>query len=149
MNKTCCCAGGLCTSIWLKCKNKLNWKNPLFNQSWTSPKVFQSWFNPKHGYKIVNKRSQMTNQHLGLLSERIITFWRRLKTADALPIHTTIKAPHNKIPCILTTRLRLLIAYWLMPHHCITSKQDSQPRTTLTHSPPDPYLLEEVSLYLF
>ena len=52
-------------------------------------------------------------------------------------------------PGISNTQPRLLIAYQPTSHHCTANKQTNNLRTTYTHSPPDHYLVEKESLYLF
>ena len=81
----------------------------------------------------------------GLLSERIVTCHILDKTKERW---CPTNPPHNQVTGISTTRLRSFIVYWPTPHHWTASKQVSQLWTTYTHSPPDPYLVEEESLHL-
>ena len=144
MNKTRRGAGWLRAAIQLKCKSKFTIKKVLFstNHKFPPPQDFWSWFNLKHGYKTVNKSSQKTFDPLNRYQRESSCVTVRTNTADTLPIHITTNTSYTQVPGISTTSL---------PTHDTPpdpSKHTSHRRTTYTHSPPDPYLVEE-RLYLF
>ena len=93
-------------------------------------KVFGSPFDPTHGYKTVNKSSQ-TQLALRAASRENLHmshYWTRSRTADAY------QPTSQSTPRLLTDSCHTTVS--------------SQSRTNDTHSLPDPYMVEEESLYL-
>ena len=80
-----------------------------------------------------------------MLPERIVA----CLIAEEIKDHWRPTNPHDnqcktyKSLSFFTTRKRPLIAYWPTSHHRAARNRASQP----AHSPPDPYLVEEESLY--
>ena len=146
MNKKCCCAGRLRISIRLECKINSQFKKSFFQQIMNfAPKVFRSWFDPKDSYKTISKRRLTAETERIIkryISDRIKDRWRPTN-----PHHN--QQPYNQVPGISITWSRSFIAYRPTSYQCVASKQTSHLKTTYTHSRPDPYLVEEESLYLF
>ena len=100
----------------------------------TNPQVFRSRFAPIHSYKTVNKRSQTSSCHRGLLLGRIIMRHISDKIKDRwhrTNPHHNQHAAHIQVPGISTTRSRPLIACQPTPHHHVAHNQANQPRTNL------------------
>ena len=147
MNNSCRCAGRLSASIRLKYKNKFTIKSLFFNQSWTPPpKFFGANLIPYMTIKWSTKvyKRQLT---LGTLSRENHHTSHFIQ--DQRPQMHYQSTSQTTKSCISNTRLRLLIAYQLTSHYRAMSKQTSHLKTTYTLSPPDPYMVEEESLYFF
>ena len=146
MNKTSHCAGRLCTSIQLKCKNKFTIKKVLFsiNHELSSPKFFGACSIPNMTIKCSTKvlKSQLTP---GALQERTITHhifdeikkqWCLTKLSPSFQ-HKT-KSAYSLLTNIkqCATNDESASQEWLRPNHQLTcvwwKKRDSQEWLTPT-----------------